>query len=400
MGYESCIQERENVGISYDLERMEELMSELGSPQDRLPIIHVAGTNGKGSTSLYLEAIYAENYKVGAFISPSFGAPYEMIRYNGKPVLEGLVEASYLLIELAVEIVEERRGEKLSSFEVWTALMFMLFAEVVETDIVIVEAGLGGMLDSTNVHPMPLATVITSIGMDHQQFLGQSRYEIAQHKAGIMRPFVPTFTGCDEEANDWLRDFAKQMKARYRAPMEVSYQAPNIVKLEGETIPLHAPGKHQAQNATLAWQVASRLKKQFSDVSIQSLSDCKLPGRFEKLHEEPAIYVDTAHNMEAIRTVIQTIEESSDINNPSFLFSAMKDKPFNEMMDELKEIGEVTAYCMDQSRSIQVEDLEGLEVNVTKDALLFIQAFIKNHPDETLIVTGSHAFIAEIKQAL
>ena len=291
-------------GDTLGLDRITRLLERLGRPQDALPpVFHVAGTNGKGSTCAFLRAVLeASGRTVHMFTSPHLVRFNERIRIAGK-----LIEDRYLAALLA-EVLDAGDDIQASFFEVTTAVAFLAFAKA-PADAAIIEVGLGGRLDATNVVEHPLVTGIAALGIDHQQFLGASLAEIAGEKAGIAKQGVP------------LVVLAQPAEAK-EAILRVAEERGAPVLLEGrdwaldETLRPGLLGKHQVRNANLAWQMLDeqdRLPVGRAGI-LSGIADAHWPARFQKLSAGPLAgtvetWLDGAHNVEAARALADTLEK-------------------------------------------------------------------------------------------
>ena len=291
-------------GDTLGLDRITRLLERLGRPQDALPpVFHVAGTNGKGSTCAFLRAaLEASGRTVHMFTSPHLVRFNERIRIAGK-----LIEDRYLAALLA-EVLDAGDDIEASFFEVTTAVAFLAFAKA-PADAAIIEVGLGGRLDATNVVEHPLVTGIAALGIDHQQFLGASLAEIAGEKAGIAKRGVP------------LVVLAQPAEAK-EAILRVAEERGAPVLLEGrdwaldETLRPGLLGKHQVRNANLAWQMlAAQDRLPVGRAGFLSgIADARWPARFQKLSAGPLAgtvetWLDGAHNVEAARALADTLEK-------------------------------------------------------------------------------------------
>jgi len=281
-------------GDRLGLDRITRLLDRLGRPQDSLPpVFHVAGTNGKGSTCAFLRAgLEAAGRVVHAFTSP------HLVRFNERIRIAGQLVGDEALAALLDEVLAFSESIEPSFFEVTTAAAFLAFARA-EADACVVEVGLGGRLDSTNVVNHPLVTGIASLGIDHQQFLGTSLAEIAGEKAGIARAGVPLIALA--QAPEALA--ATERVARERgAPLFLQGRDWST----DETLKPALPGRHQVQNANLAWQMlAHQNLLPVGRASFEAgLASAQWPGRFQRLNKGPLVgtrstWVDGAHNPEA-----------------------------------------------------------------------------------------------------
>jgi dihydrofolate synthase / folylpolyglutamate synthase len=387
--------DREYFGQRLGLERIQGLLDRLGNPQEKFRSIHIAGTNGKGSTAAMLAAILKEaGHKTGLYTSPHLEDFCERVRVEQNQISpdEVLRHARH---------IREIEDDPLSFFELATAIGFLHFAES-GVDVAVVETGLGGRLDATNVLT-PVLSVITSIGKDHTAQLGETVEEIAFEKAGIIKPGVPVVVGqVPPEALEVIREQASVKKARF-IPIVMDLIPPNIrIGLEGA---------HQRRNANLA--VASvdvlnalgelRLSR---DAVWSGLEGVRWPGRLETLSDEPWILLDGAHNPDAMRSVREFLEESLQGRRLHVLFGAMADKDVSGMLRELEPLAPqlvVTAPALKRAMA-SAEILEtaarlGMEASSQPDtasALKAIGAAID--PDDVLLVTGSFYLIGEAKK--
>lgn len=393
---DKVFEERKEAGILYTLERITQLMEELGSPQNELDVIHVAGTNGKGSTVTYMEALLREaGKKTAAFMTPSLGERHEQVYHNGKPVTEEMFAAALELVLPAVLKVEAERKELVSPFELLTAIAYTAAARIMKADVFLVEAGMGGRLDATNITALPVCTVITSIGTDHAEYLGGSRESVAREKAGIMRRGVPCISAADKEANEWLQQEAKRCGADWQQlPDDWEYSAPDQLMIQGEKVKLQAPGEHQARNARAAVAAAETV----ASVHLPALEQVQLPGRWEAF--APNAFYDTAHNTEAVAALTASLPEDKDA---TFLTAVMRDKPVKEMLRLLEEKGRVHVCAMPDPRGLTRKEWENIAPGCSfeEQPVAFIKHWTENHKeDELLVVTGSHAFIQYVKKEM
>ncbi|WP_444657961.1 bifunctional folylpolyglutamate synthase/dihydrofolate synthase [Caproiciproducens sp. R2] len=308
--YEEALQKIESLlrfGSRPGLERVEKLLALLGNPQDRLKFVHVAGTNGKGSTCALIASVLKKSqYKTGLFISPFVTDFCERMQINGERIgreeLSALVEKIFPLVERMAE-----NGEIITEFELITALAMEWFAES-QCDIVVLEVGLGGRLDATNVISTPLVSVITSISFDHTAILGDTLAKIAYEKCGIIKENGVTVCspGQNPEALAVIRSTAEERKNRF-VPADtdsVEVLSMNLsgtgLEYRGLLVSLPFLGEHQVKNAVTALAVIEELKKQgyhIADHSIEAgFSSASFPARMEVLSADPLIVLDGAHN--------------------------------------------------------------------------------------------------------
>ncbi|WP_088042890.1 folylpolyglutamate synthase/dihydrofolate synthase family protein [Bacillus sp. EAC] len=414
---------RTKFGIVPGLQRMEEMLTRLNNPQEKVKVVHVAGTNGKGSTISYLQSILLEaGYTVGTFTSPYIIEYREQIMFCGEMIQE---EVFIQLVNHFIPIVEE--VEKLpcgapTEFEIITAMAFYYFGEIREHDLFLVEVGLGGLEDCTNVMT-PLLSIITSIGHDHHQILGDTIEEITFHKAGIIKEGIPTITAeLKEEALNIIRNMAiKNGAVLYEFGKHISVQHINNdngekftyygINTSIENVEISMLGKHQIRNASCALMAIEILSKKynmkFSANDIKAgLKRAHKPGRLEILTSEPMVVIDGAHNVEGIKSLVETIKTHFEREEIKILFSALKDKEVEEMVAALREIAkDITITTFQFPRAMSEKELIecAVELNLTyeNDYRIAIDNNLKKiQKNGTLLITGSLYFISNVRKYL
>ncbi|MCT4785242.1 bifunctional folylpolyglutamate synthase/dihydrofolate synthase [Exiguobacterium aestuarii] len=379
-------------GIKPGLERMNWMIEQLRL--EERPSIHVAGTNGKGSTVAFLRAMAMENgLSVGAFTSPYIIQFEERIMLNGEPIHEDA------LVDVAnrVKACADKAPETLTEFELLTMMAWCYFDDT-RPDLIIWEVGLGGRLDSTNVLAHPLATVVTSIGHDHQGILGDTLEEIALEKFGIMKRDVPMFHSISEEELVGLllqkgEDVGTSIHDVRTLVTEVEDGAETVVTYEGMPhVVLGLTGHHQAYNGACAVAVARHLG--WTEEAIRSgLERAQHPGRYELVSKRPRVILDGAHNPEGIEALVLQAKHETDV---TVLTAILEDKDRDTMIDALQEIGDVYETTFDFPRARTKEQLE-------KDGARFVEwkgwltDWMEAPTSRTLIVTGSLYFISEVR---
>ncbi len=325
---------------------MTELLSALGDPQEELSCIHIAGTNGKGSTSAMLDAILrAAGYRVGLFTSPYLRAFGERIRVNGACI----DDKSLSEITEEVKTIAETLSEPPTEFELITAIGFSYFKKC-QVELVILEVGLGGRFDPTNVIKSPLLSVITGIDFDHTVLLGNTIQEIAAEKAGIIKEGRPCIYGGPENtAYRTIRATALRRHAPLHTVDRSSYRQKSA-DLDGTTFDfadytdLHLPllGSYQPYNATLVLNALELLREEGLEISAdavrQGLAMTRWPARFELLHKDPVVIYDGGHNPEGVAAVVRSIKAYFPEQRVNILSGVMVDKDFDAMIEELKPI--------------------------------------------------------------
>ena len=330
----------------FNLDRMRALLAELGNPQDRYPTVHVAGTKGKGSVcALIASGLHAAGLRVGLYTSPHLLDYTERIQIDASPVSHADLVALVEAIRPAVA-----RIPKLTTFEITTALAFMHFAGQ-HVDAAVIEVGLGGRLDATNVL-LPRVTVITSLSYDHMAVLGNTLAQIAHEKAGIIKPGVPVISAPQkDEALQVLVQAAAQRNSPFTLvgrditfrPITHSLDGQTLKVQNGEdvyafTIPLL--GTHQVQNAAVAAAALWSLRGQrigIPDAAIEKgFSQVKWPARFEVIRRDPPVIFDSAHNQDSFARLRQALDDYFPGRQVYLVFGASEDKNIPGMFAEIK----------------------------------------------------------------
>lgn len=381
------------------LDAIRDFLREMGNPQEHLNIIHVAGTNGKGSVCADLTAILKEaGYQVGTFTSPHLEDIRERFQINGALVSEALFEESFQHVKLVVDQMRNRGYCQPTFFE-FVFLMAMDLYGNLRPDYVILETGLGGRLDATNAILHPIACVITSISFDHTAYLGNSIAEIAAEKAGIIKDGVPVvFDDSTPEASEVIRRYAGQ----YHSPCYP-------VEAEKRYREVEFAADYQARNAVLAVKTLEILKLNRVDASVcrNGLSKVYWPGRMEPIGD--GIWLDGAHNSGGICAFIETVKQHGDTKQIQLLFAAVSDKDYQEMIRLLCEElspNRVTVAHIDSVRGLDSEVLKrqfqecGCQ-NVTafaaaREALQ--EAMRHKTKQDRLYIVGSLYLIGEMKK--
>jgi len=351
--YEKETRVRYNV-TTFNLDRMRNLLKLVGNPQDKFTTAHIAGTKGKGSTATMLAKMLESNgYKVGLYTSPHLIHLHERIVVNSEMISES--EMLNLMNRIYKPIEKISKTEDVSFFEIMTTLAFMYFADS-EVDIAVIETGLGGRLDSTNVIN-PKVVGITSLSIDHQQQLGNTIDKIAAEKAGIFKKGVPVVTVNQKpEALFVLQSQAQQVKAplsitgldidfsyRFETSREhgphtrICLTTPTS-KFEHVRVPLH--GKHQAINCSLALAMLDKLKCTGYEIDnekvIEGLNAVSLAGRMEMICNDPRIIIDAAHNAASLRALIHALGQNVPYDSMVVIFGCNSDKDVTGMLTQLQ----------------------------------------------------------------
>jgi dihydrofolate synthase/folylpolyglutamate synthase len=349
------------VTIDLGLERVAKVFNNLNPTYQKPPTITVAGTNGKGSCIATLEAIYhAQGYKVGAYTSPHILKYNERIKINGEPVSDDLICAAFSKIEAA------RDGISLSYFEFGTLTALEIFKQA-NVDVQLLEVGLGGRLDAVNLID-PDVSIISSIGIDHVDWLGKTREAIGKEKAGIFRAKTPAVIGdCDPPIS--LLEVAEAKNADiYRIGAHFSYQKHSTGwDWQTDEQCLHLPhpvlkGEHQYRNAASVIFAVTRLNHQLpvSEEAIQQgLKSVQLAGRFQLIDSEIPVLLDVGHNPEAVRTLVDYLQATFSDKKVHAIFAMMKDKDITSVLNIMNPVIENWFFApLSNPRSASEEQMQ------------------------------------------
>ena len=305
-------------GICLGLERVRALMRALGNPQKRCKYVHIAGTNGKGSTCAMTEyALRKSGYKTGMYVSPALSVFNERIRINGKYIDDKFIEKYLPMVISASRKIQSEGFEAPSVFEAVTALAFLIFAEN-KCDIVVLEVGMGGRLDATNVITSPEVCAITSIALDHTEYLGDTREKVAGEKAEIIKKGADAVIYDNGESiNKIFCEKCKQVGAfchicDFNEISDISLNRDGSrFNYKGNSYRLSLLGKYQIFNAVIAVEILNCLKKRGfnieSDSIISSLNEVAWQGRLTKLNSAPLVLLDGAHNPDGARALAESL---------------------------------------------------------------------------------------------
>ncbi|CYW06800.1 bifunctional folylpolyglutamate synthase/dihydrofolate synthase [Streptococcus suis] len=400
---ENWLNTKQGQVFHYKTEKIEYALELLGNPQFAVPVIHVAGTNGKGSTIAFLRQLFqVHGLRVGSFVSPHMVTVHDRICIDSQPISDHDFQ-HYLHKVYDLEQEVATRYEPFRYFEVMVLIMFLYF-EAQQPDVALVEVGIGGLLDTTNV-AAPALSVITSIGMDHQDLLGSTLGEIAEQKAGIIKQNVPVVLGpLSPETTAICRHIAQDKQASvYQFGQEFTYKAGQFsnADLELSELVLGLAGHHQEENAAVALQTfllyMTNIQKDIQPQLIQqALAQTSWPGRLELVVQEPKIYLDGAHNVPAIERLLEFIQVQEE--PVTILFSALRRKDFQEMLELLEEKLPhtplvLTSFAYDGALS--EENRQGRDY--VENYRQFIEAW-QSSKQGILIVTGSLYFISEVRR--
>ena len=354
------------------LDRIAALVDVLGSPQLSYPTIHIAGTNGKTTTSRMIDVLHRElGYRTGRFTSPHLESVLERIAINNRPIpAEGFI-AAYNDIALYLDLIDSKQPHPISFFEAMTALAFVAFAEF-PVDLGVIEAGMGGEWDSTNVVASQVS-VITPIGFDHMEYLGNTLEEIAQTKAGIIKPESHVVLAAQpvEVAKVLLSKVAAVSAIPYREGVEFSVKSRAIavggqfISIQGIFgdyddifLPLH--GAHQASNAALALAAAEAFAgvKLDEELVRSAFTKVESPGRFEIVYRDPTVIIDAAHNPHGAHAFAETLRNEFDFESVFGVVAILGEKDVEGVLKELEPVIDRLVVTQNSSpRALPVEKL-------------------------------------------
>ena len=406
---------------SPDLARMRKFAHYLGDPQQKVKFIHVTGTNGKGSTVAYLSnLLQSQGFTVGTFTSPFITRFNERIAVNGVPIAdEKLVELVQKIKPVVERLDAEYAGEGPKEFEVVTMLMFLYFAEIVP-DYAVVEVGIGGTYDSTNILT-PVLSVITEVALDHIQILGDTLAQIAQVKAGIIKAKRPVVVGAlDAESLQVITQVANEKEAKlYTTPSDYSWNLAKTQDFWGQIFTYNGFGKsyrklkikllgdYQVANASLALSAflcLAQLEKftpRESEIR-KALITTSWPARFELINEEPLVVLDGAHNLDAVKKLAQILKTRFSEWQIYVVMSVLADKRAPEMFACLQALPNVTLSAVEFDAPRAVADFEFLQgdgaIKYYSDWREVLPIVLREmSADDMLLFTGSLYFVSEVR---
>lgn len=411
---------RKRFGIQLGLERIEQMLFRLGNPEKDIPSIHVAGTNGKGSTIHYLKtALIQSGYNVGVFTSPSMTDLRGHIFLNNKSIS---TEMFIKIINSILPNIEnmDRDGLHVTEFEILSVIAFIYFNKTV--DIALIEAGMGGRGDTTNCIN-PILTIITNVGLDHTSFLGPTIANIAYQKAGIIKDNIPVIIGHMQLSaiHEILKEVKKTNSELYQIDKEFTYEymeskksGEDYVWSDGSevlSVSLKMNGKHQIENSSLALQALILLIKKGYHIDLNNVLKCfsetQLIGRFEQVAKDPTIIIDGAHNLDGMKSFTKLVEEKYQHSNKILVFGSFKDKAIEEMIElAIPKFDQTLLTSFKHSRAADYNYLnelaQDLPVSVIDDWELYLTKITKNtiKTNNIYFVAGSLNFITQVRQKL
>lgn len=424
MNYEEAREYLDQVskgGSVLGLDNMRELLKRLGNPQDSLKFVHISGTNGKGSVLAYLSTVFKEaGYRTGRYISPTLFSYREKIQVNekfiGREDLSRLTEK----VKAAAEEMQNCAAGDPTIFEIETALAFLYFVEQ-KCDIVILETGLGGALDATNVITTPVMEIIASISMDHMEFLGDTLGKIAYQKAGIIKPDTSVVSAMQQpEAMDVICNVCRERDCTFQTvdPEQIKdisygYEGQSFSYKNWENIKISLMGSYQIKNAALALEAINALRKLGYDLKdravYQGMKKAIWKGRFTLISKDPVILMDGAHNPAAAEELVRSLKLYYAGKKFYYIFGMFRDKDYAQVIRLTAPMAEhiITVQTPGNPRALPAAELKEAvaEVNPSVEAaeslrMAVNQVMERIDSDSVVVIFGSLSFLGEAEMAV
>lgn len=400
--------------IDLRLDRVHHALALFDHPENAFPSIHIAGTNGKGSTAAMLHCILSRaGYRTALYTSPHLVSFTERIRLGEGEITQDEV------VTIAEEIWQKTAAADvpLTFFEFNTVMAFIYFARS-GTDVAVVEVGLGGRLDATNVIT-PIVSAITTISKDHEAYLGPDELSIAREKAGIIKPKVPIVVGkVSEEVAELLRNIADERQApAYLLGADFNFSLKDDrlfdytgIKQHFSNIELALVGRHQRSNASVALAVVESIRDRFpvgEGTIREGLQQVRWPGRFDVMFERPTVILDGAHNPEGVNALVDELRDRRQGRNIKLLFATMVDKEWEIMLRALATaVDELIFTRVDMERSADPQMLAGklsqpIPHRVIANARVALRTLLNEADDrDIIVVAGSLYLLGEVRPML
>ncbi len=415
------LDEMAKYGSVLGLDNMKEMLRRLGNPQDELRFIHISGTNGKGSVLAYLSTILKEaGYLVGRYISPTLFAYRERIQVNEEYIeKEPLARLTGRIAEAVESMVLEGLPHP-TAFEIETALGFLYFRES-QCDVVVLETGLGGLEDATNVVQTTILEVITSISMDHMGFLGSTLSEIAANKAGIIKPHTTVVSVKQKtEAMRVIERTCKEKDCTLRTAsadeatdIVFGYESQRFSYKGDSGFEISLAGSCQIENAVLAVEAVKGLRSlgyEISDAQLRNgLKKTKWKGRFSVIAKEPLFIIDGAHNREAAEVLVKSIEMYFTNRRIFYIMGVFRDKEYEEIVKKTVPLAShiITIQTPGNDRALPAEELTRVvkkynrSVETAENIEDAVQkSLYRANKEDVIIAFGSLSFLGEITRAV
>ena len=425
MNYEESrvyLDEISRYGSVLGLDNMKELLDRLGNPQKDLKFIHISGTNGKGSVLAYLSTILSgAGYKTGRYISPTLDTYREKIQVDGEYIEKDSLAKHVTRIAEATEDMKKCNAGIPTQFEVETVLAFLYFKEK-KCDIVVLETGLGGTLDATNIIDTSILEIIMPVSMDHQSFLGDTIEEIAKQKAGIIKENTRVVSAWQQpEAFSVINEVCeeKNCSLTFAEPDELIIKERTLDKQvfdykQWKDVSISLAGSYQPSNAIVALDAVSVLRQQGFELSdnqvLEGLRKTVWKGRFTCISKKPITVMDGAHNPAGARELMRSLDLYFKDKKLVYIFGVFSDKAYEEMIDITAPRAEhiITVETKDNPRALSAALLRDAVSKVNpsceasaslEDAMSKALAMARQDNDRVIVIFGSLSFLAEAEQA-
>ena len=404
-------------GSVLGLDNMRELLERLGNPQDDLKFIHISGTNGKGSALSYMSTILSgAGLRTGRYISPTLYAYRERIQVDGEMIDRESLAALVTVVKEAVDAMEAEKKGSPTVFEVETALSFLYFKEK-KCDIVVLETGLGGTLDATNVVKTTVMEMISSIGMDHMEFLGGTLQEIAENKAGIIKPRTWVVSAeQDPQAAAVIRRVCREKECRLSVvdpdafqDVHYGYDRQTFSYKDWKDVEITLAGTYQVINAALALEAVEALRNlgySLTEEQVRKgMKEAFWRGRFSVIHKSPVVVIDGAHNPAAAKVLKDSLETYFQGKDLHFIFGVFADKDYQSVISMTAPLAKhiITIQTPDNQRALPAEQLRDAvaKVNPSVEAAGSIREAVRKsmenaQKEDVIVAFGSLSFLGEL----
>ena len=404
------IEDKNKLGIVPGLDNIRELLTRLGNPEKEVKCLHIGGTNGKGSIFAFLQDVLIEGgMSVGRYVSPTILTYLERFQINKENMPDTTFSYYVDIVKKQVEAMEADGLASPSAFEIETAIAFLYFKDM-NVDVALIECGMGGALDATNVIDAPIASVFASITLDHMAFLGDTVEEIADNKSQIIKADSICISHPQSESvSKILKGRCEQVNTKY---IEVDEEYINVVSEDasgstfayknGEYV-ITLPGTFQIENACTAIEIAQEVFELDYELIARAIKGTSWAGRFTKVNEQPLTIVDGAHNEKAWSVLNSSINKYFTNRQIIYIIGVLKDKEYDKMVDILKD-------TMSYAIAITPNTPRGLDKDILSDLLLVngvpattadsaedavTKAYAMAEPEDVVMICGSLSFLAE-----
>ncbi len=405
------IEEKNKLGSKPGLDNVRELLNRLDNPQNKCKCLHIGGTNGKGSIFSFVEEILMqEGYSIGRYVSPTIFTYLERFQINKENISEEKFASLLSVIKDKIDDMEREGFESPTAFEIETALGYLYFYDS-NVDYALIECGMGGLQDATNVIDEPIVSVMASISMDHMEFLGNTQRKIAKQKVGIIKKNSMCVSYPQDQVvtriiiDKCCKEKTNVVFVSRNDLEEVSItEEESVFRYKNKTYGISLMGEHQLLNAATAIEVVNNMDIDVKDKSIlKGLKNTRWQGRMTKVATAPAVYVDGAHNEQAWKILKNTVNKYFTNRNIIYIIGVLKDKEYTKMIDILCDTMEYAITVTPNTpRGLQKEALAELisekkvpvvTAQTSEEALSIAKNKAKK--DDVILVCGSLSFISD-----